>query len=256
MDPGLFPFTVHRLSSMWTMPKSIIPSDSRPPVTVSTSGFCTGPPLTRRRVASWKGFFRPCRTSLKPRCVPATSFLLTSSTGDYPHGWPSVTMNQKAPKPAKNPQKRYQQGLTAIRQVDMGRVIESFMQTAFRTVNRTFSDVQLNKPLLPGRSQTSRGSRSSAFRPLCFMGWGETLFSKRRISRNRRSPQPKHGADHTGARADKTRTQLHRPLGSDNIKRPSMRRQALITGKSSSKGHGPFTSLPKPWPGSWAEELG
>lgn len=43
------------------------------------------------------------------------------------------------------PQKRYQQGLTAIRQVDMGRVIESFMQTAFRTVNRTFSDVQLNK---------------------------------------------------------------------------------------------------------------
>ena len=43
------------------------------------------------------------------------------------------------------PQKRYQDGLTAIRQVDMSRVVESFMQTAFRTVNPTFSDVQLNK---------------------------------------------------------------------------------------------------------------
>lgn len=45
----------------------------------------------------------------------------------------------------QTPQKRYQQGLNAIRQVDMGRVIESFMQTALRTVNRTFSDVQLNR---------------------------------------------------------------------------------------------------------------
>ena len=45
----------------------------------------------------------------------------------------------------QTPQKRYQQGLTAIRQVDMGSVIESFMQTALRTVNRTFSDVQLNR---------------------------------------------------------------------------------------------------------------
>jgi putative transposase len=45
----------------------------------------------------------------------------------------------------QTPQKRYQQGLTTIRQVDMGSVIESFMQTALRTVNRTFSDVQLNR---------------------------------------------------------------------------------------------------------------
>lgn len=35
--------------------------------------------------------------------------------------------------------------ITVIRQVDMSRAIESFMQTAFRTVNGTFSDVQLNK---------------------------------------------------------------------------------------------------------------
>jgi len=45
----------------------------------------------------------------------------------------------------QTPIKRYHQGLTVIRQVDMGRVIESFMQTALRTVNRTFSDVQLNR---------------------------------------------------------------------------------------------------------------
>ena len=43
------------------------------------------------------------------------------------------------------PEIRYQKGLTVIRQVDMGRAIESFMQSINRTVNRTFSDVQLNK---------------------------------------------------------------------------------------------------------------
>ena len=43
------------------------------------------------------------------------------------------------------PELRYQQGLTVIRQVDMAKVIESFMQTVERTVNKTFSDVQLDK---------------------------------------------------------------------------------------------------------------
>ena len=43
------------------------------------------------------------------------------------------------------PERRYQKGLTVIRQVDMGKVIESFMQSVNRTVNRTFSDVQLDK---------------------------------------------------------------------------------------------------------------
>jgi transposase InsO family protein len=43
------------------------------------------------------------------------------------------------------PEVRYQNGLTVIRQVDMSRVIESFMQSILRTVNRTFSDVQLSK---------------------------------------------------------------------------------------------------------------
>jgi transposase InsO family protein len=43
------------------------------------------------------------------------------------------------------PEVRYQNGLTVIRQVDMSRVVESFMQSIQRTVNTTFSDVQLNK---------------------------------------------------------------------------------------------------------------
>lgn len=43
------------------------------------------------------------------------------------------------------PEQRYQNGLTIIRQVDMRRAIESFMQSIPRTVNKTFSDVQLNR---------------------------------------------------------------------------------------------------------------
>ena len=43
------------------------------------------------------------------------------------------------------PDERYQKGLTVIRQVDMNKVIESFLQSVDRTVNRTFSDVQLDK---------------------------------------------------------------------------------------------------------------
>jgi putative transposase len=43
------------------------------------------------------------------------------------------------------PEQRYQNGLTVIRQVDMTKVIESFMQSVNRTVNTTFSDVQLDK---------------------------------------------------------------------------------------------------------------
>ena len=45
----------------------------------------------------------------------------------------------------QTPKTRYQQGLTVIRQVDMSRAMESFMQSVPRTVNRTFSDVQVSK---------------------------------------------------------------------------------------------------------------
>ena len=45
----------------------------------------------------------------------------------------------------EKPQERYQKGLTVIRQVDIGRVLQSFMTRVPRTVNKTFSDVQLEK---------------------------------------------------------------------------------------------------------------
>jgi len=45
----------------------------------------------------------------------------------------------------EKPQERYQKGLTVIRQIDIGRVLESFMTRVLRTVNKTFSDVQLDK---------------------------------------------------------------------------------------------------------------
>ena len=45
----------------------------------------------------------------------------------------------------ETPQHRYQKGLTVIRQIDIGRVLESFMTRVARTVNKTFSDVQLDK---------------------------------------------------------------------------------------------------------------
>lgn len=45
----------------------------------------------------------------------------------------------------QSPEQRYEKGLILIRQVDLGRVIESFMQSVKRTVNPTFSDVQVDK---------------------------------------------------------------------------------------------------------------
>ena len=60
--------------------------------------------------------------------------------------WLAVSYHKdKHTETGQPPEIRYQKGLTVIRQVDMGRAIESFMQSINRTVNRTFSDVQLNK---------------------------------------------------------------------------------------------------------------
>jgi putative transposase len=42
------------------------------------------------------------------------------------------------------PEDRYKTGLTVLRQVDMSRVISSFMQSVERTVHRDFSDVRVN----------------------------------------------------------------------------------------------------------------
>jgi transposase InsO family protein len=60
--------------------------------------------------------------------------------------WLAVSYHQdKHAETGQCPEHRYQKGLTVIRQVDMSRAIESFMQSIQRTVNRTFCDVQLNK---------------------------------------------------------------------------------------------------------------
>ena len=45
----------------------------------------------------------------------------------------------------QTPELRYQNGLSVIRSVDLAKAIESFLQSVERTVNKTFSDVQLNK---------------------------------------------------------------------------------------------------------------
>ena len=45
----------------------------------------------------------------------------------------------------QSPRDRYQSGLTVIRRVDMQKVAQSFMQNVFRTVHKTFADVQLSK---------------------------------------------------------------------------------------------------------------
>lgn len=60
--------------------------------------------------------------------------------------WLAVSYHKdKHSETGQPPQQRYQKGVTVIRQVDMGRAIESFMQSILRTVNKTFSDVQLSR---------------------------------------------------------------------------------------------------------------
>lgn len=60
--------------------------------------------------------------------------------------WLSVGYHQQIhSETGQSPQERYDQGLNVIRKVDMHRVMDSFMQALTRTVNRTFSDVQINK---------------------------------------------------------------------------------------------------------------
>jgi hypothetical protein len=57
----------------------------------------------------------------------------------------------------QTPEERYHKGLTVIRQVDMRRVIESFMQSVYRTVNKNLCRYPA-QTLLPRRSPTARRS--------------------------------------------------------------------------------------------------
>ena len=60
--------------------------------------------------------------------------------------WLAVSYHKTIHSETKQPpEQRYQNGLTVIRSVDMAKVMESFMQSVHRTVNKTFSDVQLEK---------------------------------------------------------------------------------------------------------------
>lgn len=60
--------------------------------------------------------------------------------------WLSVSYHQNINSDtAEAPNERYQKGLTTIRHVDMALVMESFLQKEYRTVHKTFCDVQLDK---------------------------------------------------------------------------------------------------------------
>lgn len=62
--------------------------------------------------------------------------------------WLSVSYHkEKHGETGQSPEERYRKGLTVIREVDMERAMESFMQSVLRTVNTTFSDVQVNNRL-------------------------------------------------------------------------------------------------------------
>jgi hypothetical protein len=60
--------------------------------------------------------------------------------------WLAVSYHKTIHSETKQPpEQRYQNGLTLIRSVDMAKVMESFMQSVNRTVNKTFADIQLDK---------------------------------------------------------------------------------------------------------------
>jgi len=76
------------------------------------------------------------------------------------------------------PEQRYQSGLTLIRAVDMTKVIASFMQSAHRTVNKTFSDDQLDKRFYRVDLKL-RGDRVQVKRPVFILGHGPYPFARR-----------------------------------------------------------------------------
>ena len=77
--------------------------------------------------------------------IRAGDLLTIDQLNRYLTAWLAVDYHKTVHSETKQtPEKRYQQGLTVIRQVDMNKVIESFMQSINRTVNRTFADVRLD----------------------------------------------------------------------------------------------------------------
>ena len=78
--------------------------------------------------------------------IRAGDLLTLPQLNRYLSAWLAVSYHKTLHSETKEPpEQRYQKGLTLMRNVDMSKVIESFMQSVERTVNRTFSDVQLDK---------------------------------------------------------------------------------------------------------------
>ena len=126
--------------------------------------------------------------------------------------WQAVSYHKTIHSETKqSPEQRYQNGLTVIRSVDMAKVMESFLQSVHRTVNRTFSDVQLDKrfyrvdPKLRGdRVQVKYDPFSSWDTVHIHSLGGQYLASGTLHDRTSRYPcQPP-------ANPDKTQAQLHR----------------------------------------------
>ena len=90
-------------------------------------------------------FIQTIQTQLEAE-IRAGDLLTLEQLNRYLSAWLAVGYHKTAHSETKQtPENRYQQGLTVIRKVDMGKVIDSFMQSVQRTVNRTFADVQLNR---------------------------------------------------------------------------------------------------------------
>ena len=51
----------------------------------------------------------------------------------------------------QQPEQAYQKGLKTIREVEINEVVSAFMQRILRTVNKTYSDIQLNKKVFSSR---------------------------------------------------------------------------------------------------------
>lgn len=78
--------------------------------------------------------------------VRASQILTLAELNRGLSAWLAVSYHQAIhSETGEKPQERYQKGLTVIRQVDIGRVVQSFMTRVLRTVNKTFSDVQIDK---------------------------------------------------------------------------------------------------------------
>ena len=90
-------------------------------------------------------FIQTIQTQLEAE-IRAGDLISLEQLNRYLSAWLAVGYHQAVHSETKQaPENRYQRGLTVIRKVDMNQVIESFMQSVERTVNRTFADVQLNR---------------------------------------------------------------------------------------------------------------